>query len=58
MNHFDQHICDHFRLSLAQGNIRITTVNAYMISLRAFLHFCKKQHIPTGIEFSDIELQK
>jgi len=29
-----------------------------MISLRAFLHFCKKTHIPTGIEFSDIELQK
>ncbi len=29
-----------------------------MISLRAFLHFCKKNHIPTGIEFSDIELQK
>lgn len=54
----DQHICDHFRLSLAQGNISITTVNAYMISLRAFLHFCKKTHIPTGIEFSDIELQK
>lgn len=54
----DQHICDHFRLSLAQGNISITTVNAYMISLRAFLHFCKKTHITTGIEFSDIELQK
>lgn len=54
----DQHICDHFRLSLAQGNISITTVNAYMISLRAFLHFCKKTHIKTGIEFSDIELQK
>lgn len=54
----DQHICDHFRLSLAQWNISITTVNAYMISLRAFLHFCKKTHIPTGIEFSDIELQK
>lgn len=54
----DQHICDHFRLSLAQGNISITTVNAYMISLRAFLHFCKKNHIKTGIEFSDIELQK
>jgi site-specific recombinase XerD len=54
----DQHMCDHFRLSLAQGNISITTVNAYMISLRAFLHFCKKTHIPTGIEFSDIELQK
>lgn len=54
----DQHTCDHFRLSLAQGNISITTVNAYMISLRAFLHFCKKTHIPTGIEFSDIELQK
>lgn len=54
----DQYICDHFRLSLAQGNISITTVNAYMISLRAFLHFCKKTHIPTGIEFSDIELQK
>ena len=29
-----------------------------MISLRAFLHFCKKTHISTGIEFSDIELQK
>lgn len=29
-----------------------------MISLRAFLHFCKKTHITTGIEFSDIELQK
>ena len=57
-NQIDQHICDHFRLSLAQGNISITTVNAYMISLRAFLHFCKKTHIPTGIEFSDIELQK
>jgi site-specific recombinase XerD len=54
----DQHICDHFRLWLAQGNISITTVNAYMISLRAFLHFCKKTHIKTGIEFSDIELQK
>jgi site-specific recombinase XerD len=54
----DQHTCDHFRLSLAQWNISITTVNAYMISLRAFLHFCKKTHIPTGIEFSDIELQK
>lgn len=54
----DQHVCDHFRLSLAQGNISITTVNAYMISLRAFLHFCKKTHITTGIEFSDIELQK
>lgn len=54
----DQHICDHFRLSLAQGKISITTVNAYMISLRAFLHFCKKTHIATGIEFSDIELQK
>ncbi len=54
----DQHLCDHFRLSLAQWNISITTVNAYMISLRAFLHFCKKTHIPTGIEFSDIELQK
>ncbi len=57
-NQIDQHICDHFRLSLAQGNISITTVNAYMISLRAFLHFCKKTHIKTGIEFSDIELQK
>jgi site-specific recombinase XerD len=57
-SHIDQHICDHFRLSLSQGNISITTVNAYMISLRAFLHFCKKTHIPTGIEFSDIELQK
>jgi len=57
-NHIDQHICDHFRLSLAQGDIRISTVNAYMISLRAFLYFCKKQHIPTGIELSDIELQK
>lgn len=57
-NQIDQHTCDHFRLSLAQGNISITTVNAYMISLRAFLHFCKKTHIPTGIEFSDIELQK
>jgi site-specific recombinase XerD len=54
----DQHTCDHFRLSLAQWNISITTVNAYMISLRAFLHFCKKTHILTGIEFSDIELQK
>jgi len=54
----DQHTCDHFRLSLAQWNISITTVNAYMISLRAFLHFCKKTHIPTWIEFSDIELQK
>lgn len=53
-----QDICDHFRLFLAQWNISITTVNAYMISLRAFLHFCKKTHIPTGIEFSDIELQK
>jgi len=29
-----------------------------MISLRAFLHFCKKNHIPTGLEVSDIELQK
>lgn len=54
----DQHTCDHFRLSLAQGKISITTVNAYMISLRAFLHFCKKTHTATGIEFSDIELQK
>ncbi len=54
----DQNICDHFRLSLAQGSISITTVNAYMISLRAFLHFCKKTHIQTGLESSDIELQK
>jgi integrase/recombinase XerD len=29
-----------------------------MISLRAFLLFCKKSHIPTGLESSDIELQK
>jgi len=29
-----------------------------MISLRAFLQFCKKNHIPTNIESSDIELQK
>ncbi len=36
----------------------ITTVNAYMISLRAFLQFCKKSHILTGLESSDIELQK
>ncbi len=56
--HIDQHICDHFRLLLAQWTISISTVNAYMISLRAFLHFCKKSHIPTGLEFSDIELQK
>lgn len=54
----DQHMCDHFRLSLAQWTISITTVNAYMISLRAFFHFCKKQHIPISIEWSDIELQK
>lgn len=56
--HIDQHICDHFRLSLAQWAINISTVNAYMISLRAFLHFCKKSHIPIWIEYSDIELQK
>jgi len=56
--HIDQHICDHFRLSLAQWTISISTVNAYMISLRAFLHFCKKTHIPTWLELSDIELQK
>lgn len=29
-----------------------------MISLRAFLQFCKKNHIPAGLESSDIELQK
>lgn len=29
-----------------------------MISLRSFWHFCKKSHIPLGLEFSDIELQK
>ncbi len=29
-----------------------------MISLRAFLQFCKKSHILTGLESSDIELQK
>lgn len=29
-----------------------------MISLRAFLQFCKKNHITTGIESTDIELQK
>ena len=29
-----------------------------MISFRAFLHFCKKTHISTGVELSDIELQK
>lgn len=54
----DQNVCDHFRLSLAQWNISISTVNEYMISLRAFLHFCKKTHIQTGLELSDIELQK
>lgn len=49
---------NHFRLTLAQSDISITTVNAYMISLRAFLQFCKKQHIPTGVNFDDIDLQK
>lgn len=54
----DQDICDNFRLNLAQTSINISTVNAYMISLRAFLQFLKKNHIPTLIESSDIELQK
>ena len=48
---------NNFRYELANKNISLETVNKYMISLRSFFRYSKKQ-TPLSFDFSDIDLAK
>ena len=47
-----------FRFHLANQDISLKTVTMYMISIRAFWKYLKKQKVVTQFEFTDIDLAK